>query len=300
MLSGGALWVCCAALVAASTSSHLQAGAKRWHEMQIKAEHSVCMRESARALHAGCGALDEQSRRLFALALLDCHLRENGRNGTRVCDECAGSLSDHLFALFTAFYLDIGAICHYISVDLHHERSLLTLTMLHDASALAAERLAMLANSTERLQTSLRVVDAFNERVERWSSGSLVAWLAALLAVFVVSGLSTSVGAARTPCTALVVAAACVEARVSLSEPQLWAVRAAAAVLVVGVLLAVRLLSVSAAEQQERLWAARIDRVLTRFDDGKRRPSSNSAPLVVVGPAYERVVADVEQKGQHI
>lgn len=292
MLSA-ATWALCAALVAASTSTHLQTGAKRWQELTLKAEHSPCMRESVRQLHAGCSALDEPSRRLLALTLLDCHLRENGRPGVEICDSCTARLSEPVFALFSAFWIDIAAMCHYLQMDLANERALLTLTLLHDASTTAAERLATLANSTERLHASLRVVDAFNERIDRWSSGTLLGWLGALLAVFVVSGLSASVAGARTPCTALVVAAACVEARVSLSEPQLWALRAGAAILVVAVLLAARLLSVSASEQQERMWAARIDRVLKHVDDGKRRPRSPPPP----GPAYDRVAPDME-KGQ--
>jgi hypothetical protein len=210
--------------------------------------------------HHSCARLTEEARRVLALNLLSCHLESNGRS--KVDTDDASRLSDVQFQLFTQFFIEIDNLCWIVAQALYQERAAQTIAMLYDASELAAERLANIANATEQLTQSLSTLSDWNDRIQRFSTKTFLAWVGALFSVFFVTSLSPHLIGARSPCTALVIAAACIEWQASNSwnADELQLLRASAALSALFVLWLVRLCSIRAQESQEKAFFKKLNR----------------------------------------
>jgi hypothetical protein len=212
---------------------------------------------------------------MLALSLLSCHLEANGRGRIDLCDDCASRLSDHNFQMFTSFFISIDEVCWHVAQELFQERALLTIAALHDASALAHERLNSIANATERFSQSLHTLTTWNDRIER-STPALLAWIAALFAVFFVTALSPHLIGARSACTALVIAAACVEWQKSSTwtADEKTLLRLTTAATACCLLFLVRHCSLSAEEERENAYFKKLHRAL----QGPRSPPHSALP----------------------
>jgi hypothetical protein len=251
---------------------------QRFTQLTELASHSECWKSAVESLvsteewlskhflnffppqHSTCSRLTEETRRVLALNLLSCHLESNGRS--KVDTDDASRLSDVQFQLFTQFFIEIDSICWNVAQALYQERAAQTIALLHDASALASDRLSHIANATEQLTQSLKTLSDWNDRIERFSTKTFLAWVGALFSVFFVTSLSPHLIGARSPCTALVIAAACIEWQASnaWSADELQILRASAGATALFVLWLVRLCSISAQESQEKAFVKKLNR----------------------------------------
>jgi hypothetical protein len=200
------------AVMCAHEVSVLERDAQRFGDLVKLAEHSACARSAVHEMQLQCAQLSESTRRTLALRLLSCHLQSSGRQAVACADaansddeqiDCVRALSDVSFNLFTQFHIETESICFHVAAELRQERSMRTIALLHDASALAAARLETIVNSTNALSTSLTVITDWNRRIDKLATkGGFPGAVAALLAALALTSPSRT-SAARVPCVAL-------------------------------------------------------------------------------------------------
>jgi hypothetical protein len=201
----------------------LERDAQRFGDLVKLAEHSACARSAVHEMQLQCAQLSESTRRTLALRLLSCHLQSSGRqpiacacadaaNSDDEQIDCVRALSDVSFNLFTQFHIETESICFHVAAELRQERSMRTIALLHDASALAAARLESIVNSTTALSTSLTVITDWNRRIDRLATGkgAFPGAVSTLLGVLALTSPART-SAARTPCVALLSIATYVE-----------------------------------------------------------------------------------------
>ncbi len=164
--------------------SSLQApSVDRFVSQALKESHlgtSACYRSAYAAIDGtDCDILSETSKRVFALALTECHLEAAQRPGaclgggtTPVSGDntldtsCLASASSEAFSVFTAFTLHIDSLCSFAYARSAERRALeLADTLTRTQAAALNTSLSALAHA-ERLSTKLSRIELATETIE--------------------------------------------------------------------------------------------------------------------------------------
>lgn len=136
---------------------------------------SECYRSAYAALDGiDCDILSEATKRVFALALTECHLAAAERpgaclspvSGDTLDTSCLASASSEAFSVFTAFTLHIDSLCSFAYARSAERRAMeLADTLTRTQAAALNTSLSALAHA-ERLSTKLSRIELATETIE--------------------------------------------------------------------------------------------------------------------------------------